>query len=119
VAERVVYLDRFKLRSGKLDEFRDYAEKIVEVVRESEPDTVSVDYYIDEASGEGTALLIFSTPEAMDRHIELTKDRWQEAIDLISSSQLELLGSPSEAARQLAAAYGAAQKGALVGFSRS
>lgn len=119
MAHQVTYLDRFTIHQGKLDDFGRYAAKMVEFVQNKEPETVSFNYYVDEAGTGGTAVFVFVDADALDRHLDLVAPTFQEAVQLLSSSDIELLGRPSDRAIEMGKAFNAGLKGKLLaGFTR-
>lgn len=116
--EHVIYVDRFALREGKLEDFRRYAAEMAAFVEDNEPDALSFNYYLDKDGARGTAIFVFSGAEALDVHLDLASPRFQEGFELLSATEIELLGQPSERATQLAISFGAAVKTKLAGFSR-
>jgi quinol monooxygenase YgiN len=118
MSEQVVYMDRFQLREGKLEDFRRYATEVAAFVQTSEPGATSFNYYIDEGGARGTALFVFSDAEALDRHLDLVSSRFQEGYELLSATEIELLGQPSDRAMAMAASFNASLKTKIAGFSR-
>ena len=116
--EPVVYVDRFQIRDGKLERFREYASEMAKLVEAEEPDAVSYNYYVDEEGMRGTAIFIFANAEALDAHIELMSSKWQEGVELLGATEIELLGQPSEQAAAMARSFGGHVKNKLAGFSR-
>jgi hypothetical protein len=57
MSDQVVYLDRFQIREGKLDDFKRYAEGYSEFVEKNEPGVISFNFYIEDG---GTAARRFS-----------------------------------------------------------
>lgn len=119
MAGEVVYVDRFTIREGQADGFRRYAEKMSELVEAQEPGTLSFHYYVDEPSGSGTAVFVFTDAAALDHHLEVMSAHFQEGAEYLSSTEIELLGAASERAAEMAVAYGGTIKASLLaGFSR-
>jgi hypothetical protein len=119
MSDQVIYLDRFRIRQGRLEDFKRYAEEIAQIVEEKEPGAVSFGYYIQENSLEGTAVFVFSGSQALDLHIDLLSERFQEGYELLSGSEIELLGQASDRATQMARTFNASIKTQLLaGFNR-
>lgn len=114
----VTYVDRFRIREGKLEDLRRYAHQMVALVEEKEPGVLSFNYYVDDDGTEGTAVFVFASPEALDLHMDLTSSKWQEGVELLSGTEIELLGRPSERAVEMARSFDARLKERLAGFSR-
>ena len=77
----------------------------------------SFNYYLDEDGVGGTALFVFSDAEALDVHLDVASSRFQEGYELLSTTEIELLGHPSDRATEMAASFGASLKTKLAGFS--
>lgn len=116
----VAYVDRFTVAEGKLEDLRRYCKEMTELVEKKEPETISFSYFVDEDGKTGSAVFIFADGEALDLHLDVASHKFQEAIELISSSDIELLGPASEQAQQISKQYGATIKtDLLAGFARS
>jgi quinol monooxygenase YgiN len=118
MSEHVIYVDRFTLREGKLDAFKSYATEMAEFVEKNEPKVLSFNYYVDQDGAGGTAVCVFSDAEALDVHLDLASSRFQEGYELLSTTEIEVLGRPSEQATELAKSFGATLKTKLAGFNR-
>ena len=118
MSEHVIYVDRFTLREGKLDAFKSYATEMAEFVEKNEPKVLSFNYYVDQDGAGGTAVCVFSDAEALDVHLDLASSRFQEGYELLSATEIEVLGRPSERTAELAKSFGAALKTKLAGFNR-
>ncbi len=118
MSEHVVYVDRFQIRQGSLADFKRYATEMAELVEENEPGALSFNYYVDEDGASGTAVFVFSDAEALDAHLDLAASRFQEGYELLSATEIEVLGRPSYRAIELARSFNAGLKTRLAGFSR-
>jgi quinol monooxygenase YgiN len=118
MSDHVIYVDRFQLREGKSADFKTYATEMAEFVEKNEPGVLSFNYYVDEDGVRGTAVFVFSDAEAMDVHLDLASSRFQEGYELLSATDIELLGRPSDRAIELATSFNANLKTKLAGFSR-
>lgn len=119
MADEVVYIDRFEVRDGRLEEFKRYAKEMAAFVEEQEPGVTSFNYFFDEAEARGTAVFVFSDADALDRHLDVASSRFQEGYALLSGTNIELLGPASERATEMARSFGASLKQRLTGFSRA
>ena len=110
MSDHVVYVDRFQIREGKLEDFRRYARELTEFVEKNEPGALSFNFYIDEDGVAGTAVFVFSDAEALDLHLDLASSMFQEGYELLSGANIELLGPASDRAIELARSFGADRK---------
>lgn len=118
VIDHVVYVDRFQVREGALEDFTRYATNLAEFVERNEPGVLSFNFFISDDGANGTAAFVFSDADALDKHMELASSRFQEGYELLSDTEIELLGRPSEQVVQMAASFNATVKRKLAGFSR-
>jgi quinol monooxygenase YgiN len=114
----VIYVDRFEVAEGRVEDFKRYAAELATFVEENEPAVRSYHYYMDGDNGAGTAVFIFGNPEALDRHLDLVSTRFQEGYQLLRASDIELLGRPSERAAAMAASFGGRVRASIAGFDR-
>ncbi|MGH9194382.1 MAG: hypothetical protein ACRD1T_01415 [Acidimicrobiia bacterium] len=118
MSEQVVYVDRFQLREGRLDDFKRYATEVAAFVEENEPGVISFNYYVEEGGSSGTAIFVFPDADALDLHLDLVSSRFQEGYELLSAADIELLGQPSDRAIEAGNSFNARVKTKLAGFSR-
>lgn len=118
MAEHVVYVDRFEIRDGKLEDFERYANGMASFVEQEEPGALSFNYYLNEEGSGGTAVFVFSNADALDAHLELAGSRFQEGYEMLSATEIELLGSRSAGAVELAKSFNASIKRKVAGFGR-
>jgi hypothetical protein len=116
--EQVIYLDHFSLHDGKLESFKRYAADMASFVEMNEPEVTSFNYYMDEDGESGTAVFVFSDGAALDRHLEVASSRFQEGYELVSGTNIELLGPASDQAVALARSFGGTAKAGVAGFTR-
>ncbi len=116
--DHVVYIDRFEIRDGKLEDFERYANGMASFVEEQEPGALSFNYYLNEDGTAGTAVFVFSNADALDAHLNLASSRFQQGYELLSATEIELLGTPSKGAVELAKSFNASIKRKLAGFGR-
>ena len=114
----VIYIDRFEVSGGRVEDFKRYAEALATFVEENEPAVRSYSYYMDANSGDGTAVFIFGSAEALDRHLDVVSTRFPEGYELLRKTEIELLGRPSERAAAMATSFGGRVKASIAGFSR-
>jgi hypothetical protein len=118
VSDEVIYVDRFQVAEGRIEDFKRYAAKLATFVEENEAAVLSYRYYMDGDEGGGTAVFIFGNADALDRHLDLVSSQFQEGYELLRASDIELLGQPSERAAAMATSFGGRVKASIAGFSR-
>jgi quinol monooxygenase YgiN len=118
MSKEIVYLDRFEIADGKSDQFRRFVEELVRLVEENRPGAISINYGLDEGGQHGTAVFVFADAAAFDRYLDLVSPRFRESVELLASTDIELLGRPSDRATAMAKAFNATVKPDLVGLHR-
>lgn len=118
MSERVIYVDRFQINEGKLDELRRYAADIAAIAEEQVQGVLSFHYYVDDAGERGTALIVFADAQALDQYLAAASAQFQRGLELVSSNEIELLGEPSHQAADAANGYGGRVLPEIAGFDR-
>lgn len=117
MSSEVIYVDRFEIREGKTEDFRRYADELIALAAD-ESGVTSLNYFADEDGSRGTAVIVFADGAALDRYLDLVSPRFREGVELVSATQIELLGDVSERAAEMAKAFGGSVKGTLTGLNR-
>jgi hypothetical protein len=124
MAEPVVFISRFQVKQGKVDEFATMFAEVVRSLEIGKPRTTAQVAYID-GSGGLSIVHVFPDADAMDIHFEGADERSRAAMRLMDPRGWEVYGPASESAvamlRNLADANGVAvhlQPGYLGGFVR-
>ncbi len=118
MSDHVIYVDRFRLREREAGGLQAIRNGDGRVRREERAGGGLLHYYVDEDGAEGTAVFVFSDAEALDVHLDVASSRFQEGYELLSATEIELLGRPSDRAIELATSFNASLKTKLAGFSR-
>ncbi len=118
MSDRVIYVDRFQISDGKLEELRRYAADIAALAKEQAQGVLSFHYYVDKAGERGTALIVFADAQALDRYLEVASALFQRGVELVRSTDIELLGDPTRQAADVTTAYGGRILPEMVGFDR-
>ena len=119
MTEPIVYVDRFTVSDGKLEDLTHYADEMVQAVSRDHPGVSLFGYYVDQAGSSGTAVFVFADAETLDRYLEAMAPRFADGAALVSDASIELLGKPSDGAAQLTRSFNGVIKDRLAGFSRA
>jgi hypothetical protein len=85
---------------------------------EGESGVRSLNYFADEQGTRGTAVIVFADGAALDRYLDLVSPRFSRGVELVGSTQIELLGDVSDRAGEMAKAFGGSVKRTLTGLNR-
>jgi hypothetical protein len=119
MTEPIVYVDRFTVADGKLEDLTHYADEMVQTVSRDHPGVSLFGYYVDEAGSSGTAVFVFADAETLDRYLDAMAPRFADGATLVSAASIELLGRPSDRAAELTRSFGGVVKDRLAGSSRA
>lgn len=125
MSEPIAFVSHFRVREGRLEEFRSSFGGGATQLQVAKPRTVAFLGYVDEAGARATIVHLFPDAEAMDLHFEGAAERSSAADELIEPDGWEIYGTPSTSAvemmEQSAAAAGVTltvQPSSLGGFLR-
>jgi hypothetical protein len=119
MTEPIVYVDRFTVSDGKLEDLTHYADEMVQAVERDHPGVSLFGYYVDEGGTSGTAVFVFADAETLDRYLDAMAPKFADGAALVSAASIELLGRPSDRAAELTRSFNGVIKGRLAGFSRA
>ena len=86
---------RFKIREGKLEEFKRLSAQSMEIVRTKDTGTLQYDTYFNEDQSECVVLERYRDSEAAIEHAENLGDLMEAILATVSVVHGELLGEPS------------------------
>ena len=94
--EPVIYIDRSRVRPGKLDDLKRAICDLVEFIDSREPQLLHYGFYIDEESTRMTAIAIHPNPASVELHMEIGIPAFRQFGDLIEMEGIEIYGEPSD-----------------------
>jgi quinol monooxygenase YgiN len=98
VSEPIVFISHFKVKEGKLDGLRQFAQATTEQIKADKPGTVVFLQYLNEAGTEQSVIHVFPDADAFDRHSEGAAERAKAALEFIVLTRREVYGTPSDQA---------------------
>lgn len=100
MADPIVYVDRSKIRSGKLAELRQAMTELAAFVEAEEPQLISYGFFVDEDAAVMTVVAIHPDAASMEYHMEVGAERFREFAGLLQLQSIDVYGQPSEKARR-------------------
>jgi quinol monooxygenase YgiN len=85
----------FKIKEGKLEEFRQLIPLFISAVKEKDPGTITYDWYLNEERMECMVLETYADSNAVLAHATNVGELLQRSFEL-SKLTLEVYGNPSE-----------------------
>lgn len=100
----LIFITTASIKEGRLDDFKQFIEKLVANFEAREPQIVAFNVFLNEDETEMTSIQVHPTPASMDSHMEvldhvLGEDMadWVERAAFLEIQHIEIYGSPSEA----------------------
>ena len=94
----IVFISHFKVKKGKLDEFKQLSQKATEHIKADKPGTFTFLQYTNDEGTELSIIHIFPDAEAFDKHNEGVGERAGKAFEYIVPTRREIYGLPSDQA---------------------
>jgi len=98
VSQPVVFISRFQVKSGGLDDYRRLADKVTKQLQAERPRTAAFLHYLDPELSRLTIVHVFPDSPAMDAHFDGAADRSKAAFQYITPLGWEIYGPASDAA---------------------
>lgn len=95
MSEPIVFISHFKVKEGKLEGIKQYAQMMIEHMQANKPGTVAYLLYLNEEETELSIVHVFPDAEAYDRHLEGVGERAKGAFEFIEPMRRELYGMPN------------------------
>jgi hypothetical protein len=100
-----IYIGTYTIKEGRLDEFKQMCEGIVELVESSEPRVIAFNFYCDEEGSEVSCVQVHPDADSMVNHMQLLQEHMAAAtgedspIDVVTKN--EIYGPPSDTVLQM------------------
>ena len=94
MAEPIVFIARFKVKEGRLDEFRKHYLDSLPPVEAGKPGTLAQVAYENEDGSEVVVVRLFPNAEAMDAQLQGSGDRSKKTYEFVEPVRMEIYGTP-------------------------
>lgn len=92
-----VFISHGRIKPGKLEDFKAYAERFMPVVEQREPRVVAFNTYLDGAGEHYTSVQVHPDAESMEQHMNVMAEESRAAFEYVESTGVEVYGEPNEA----------------------
>ena len=92
----IVYIDRSRIRTGKVVQVRDKAERLVDFIDGHEPQLLFYGFFIDESTSQMTVIAVHPDAASVELHMDVGREAFREFGDLIDMEGIEVYGQPSD-----------------------
>ena len=93
-----VFISHYKVKEGKLDAMKQFAQAMTEHIQVEKPGTVAFLQYLNAEGTEQTIIHVFPDADAFDRHGEGVAERARAGFEFIEPISREIYGMPSDKA---------------------
>ena len=115
--EHVSWVIELAVKPGQLDSFKELMEEMV-AGTSTEPETLNYEWYISGDNGTVHIFEKYANSEAMITHVNGFMEKWAARfMERVDPTRFTVYGDPSEAARELLAAFGGTYLGPWGGFA--
>ncbi len=97
MSEPIVFVIRFKIKEGKVDEFRKHYQDSIQPTLDAKPGTLIQLAYENEEATEFTVIRHFSNANALAHHLQGAAERSKKTFTYVEPYYIEIFGTPNQA----------------------
>jgi len=97
MSKPIVFINRNKIREGKLEEFRRHYQDSILPIFESKPGTLAQLGYENKEGTEFSIVRVFPDADALDQQIQGADERSKKTYEYIEPTEIEIFGTPNPA----------------------
>lgn len=91
-----MYIDRSRIRPGRLDQVRRSIDDLVDFIDAQEPQLIHYGFYLDEDSSRMTVVAVHPDTSSVELHMEVGGPAFRAFAELIDMEAIEVYGPTSE-----------------------
>jgi hypothetical protein len=98
MAEPFIFINSYKIKPGREEEYLKRFEEVTEIVRRDEPEMLYFAEHLAQDGSEATTVQVHANPENMARHMQLVGEHIQEAMEYLddTSMSIRIFGTPTD-----------------------
>lgn len=96
MSELIVYIDRSRIRPGKLEDLERAVDELVAFIEEREPQLLCYGFYLDKEASRMTVVALHPDAASVELHMEVGASAFARFADFIELEAIEVYGEPSE-----------------------
>jgi hypothetical protein len=102
VSEPLIFVFNVALQEGKMDDYRAYADELIEFVEKNEPRLISFEVYANDEGTQATNVFVHPDAESEDFHMQVAADKINEGNQFVDFARMtiDVYGKPSGAVLQ-------------------
>jgi hypothetical protein len=102
VSEPLIFVFNMTLQEGKEDDYKAYADELIEFVEKNEPRLISFEVYANDEGTQATNVFVHPDAESEDFHMQVAAEKIKEGYQFVDFARvtIDVYGKPSEAVVQ-------------------
>lgn len=101
VSAPIVYIDRSRIRAGKLDDVKRMTSELVDFIEQREDQLLFYGFSIDETSRRMTVLAVHPDSASVERHMNVGAEAFRRFAGLLDMEGIEVYGEPDDRVLEL------------------
>ncbi len=93
--EPIVFINRNKIKEGKIEEFRKHYQENIQPIFNGKPNTLAQLGYENEEGTEFIVVRVFPNADALDQQIQGADERSKKTYEYIEPTAIEIFGTPN------------------------
>ena len=98
MSNHIVYIDRSKIRPGKLEELKKAIPELVDFIKASEPQLISYGFYVDERASRMTVVAVHPDAASVELHMKVGGAAFRAFAEFIEMEAIEVYGELTDGA---------------------
>ncbi|HLF74775.1 MAG TPA: antibiotic biosynthesis monooxygenase [Anaerolineales bacterium] len=102
MSEPLIYISTWRIKEGRLEDFKRFIREMVEIYRTNEPQLIAFNVFLNEEETEMTSIQVHPDADSMDFHMQVLEralgeemSDWVGRADFIEPKHIEIYGTPS------------------------
>ena len=102
MSEPLIYISTWRIKEGKLEDFKQFTRELVEIYEAKEPQLIAFHIFSNDDGTEMTSVHIHPDAASMDFHMQVVEQalgedmrKWVERADFLEPKHIEIYGTPS------------------------
>src|SRR5688572_1651704 len=102
MSKPLIFVSTWKIREGRLEDYKQFAKELMEHVKTREPQLIAFNMYFNEDETEMTSIQVHPDAASMNFHLQVLAKvigedmiEWIDRADFLEPKQFEIYGIPS------------------------
>lgn len=103
MSEPLIYISTWKVKEGRLGDYKQFAKQLAEIIQAKEPQLIAFNAFVNENGTEMTSIQVHPDAASMDFHMQVVNQAlgeemndWVGRADFLEPVSVEVYGTPSK-----------------------